>query len=167
MRIADPENNQGLNDEGDKDIKTIENRVKKFRHSAKIVALASNDTRYLKMVKQIDRYWENLFAYPIEVETRIGKTTIQPWRTNNLMERSFRCLKQHGRKKNGQHNLSRTLKGMFADTPLVKNLSHPDYLAILLKGKQNLAKRFADIDIEHVRKEQHENDKNFVTILRA
>lgn len=161
MRIADPENNQGLNDEGNDDIKTIERRVKIFRHSAKIVELASSDTSYHKMVKQIDKYWDKLFADPIEVETRIGKTSIQPQRTNNLMERSFRCLKQDGRKKSGQHCLSRTLKGMLADTPLVKNLSNPDYMAILLKGKKNLAKRFADIDVEHIRKEEQENEKRF------
>ncbi len=162
MKIACPENNQGLNDEGDDDIKTIENRVKKFRHSAKIVALASSgDASYHKMVKQIDKYWDKLFADPIEVETPTGKITIQPQRTNNLMEQSFRFLKRDGRKKSGQHSLTKTLKGMLANTPLVRNLSNPDYADILLKGKKDLAERFADIDIQQVRKEEKENEQRW------
>lgn len=161
MRIACPENNQGLNDEGDKDIKTIEGRVKKFRRSAKIGALASSDTGYRKMVKQIDKYWGKLFADPIQVETPTGTLTIQPQRTNNIMEQSFRFLKRGARKKSGQHSLTKTLKGMLADTPLVRNLSNPDYMSILLKGKQDLASRFADIDIQQVHKEEKEYEKRW------
>ncbi len=90
MRIACPSTQQGLNDEGFDAIKTIESRVKKFRNSAKIVALASRSDSYHKMVKQIDKYWDKLFADPIIVETPTGKITVQPQRTNNLMEQSFR-----------------------------------------------------------------------------
>ncbi len=161
MRIACPENNQGLNDEGFDAIKTIENRVKKFRNDAKIVALASHSASYHKMVKQIDKYWGKLFADPIEVETPAGKITIQPQRTNNIMEQSFRFLKRDSRKKSGQHSLTKTLKGMLADTLLVRNLSNPDYMEILLKGKRNLAERFADIDIQQVRIEEKENEQRF------
>ncbi|MCP4287465.1 MAG: transposase, partial [Gammaproteobacteria bacterium] len=134
MRIARVTHQQGLNDEGDDDIKTIESRVKQFRHSAKIVALSSSDTSYRKMVNQIDRYWDKLFADPIEVDTPAGKITIQPQRTNNLLEQSFRFLKRDNRKRNGQHSLNKTLKGMLADTPLARNLANPDYVGILLKG---------------------------------
>jgi len=78
MRIACPENNKGLNDEGDDDIKTIEGRVKKFRHCVKVETLAKEDLSYRKMVKQIDKYWDKLFADPIEVETAKVRITIQP-----------------------------------------------------------------------------------------
>ncbi len=87
--------------------------------------------------------------------------TIQPQRTNNLLEQSFRFLKRDSRKKSGLHSLSKTLKGMLADTPLVKNLSNPGYMTILLKGKKDLASRFADIDIWQVRKREKENEKNW------
>jgi hypothetical protein len=126
MRIACPDRTQGLNDPGDDDIKTIECRVSQFRHSSKIVALAASNTSYYKMVKQIDKYWDKLFADPIEVKTPSGKLTIQPQRTNNLMEQSFRFLKRDRRKKSGQLSLAKTLKGMLADTPLVRNLSSPE-----------------------------------------
>ncbi len=161
MRIACPDKTQGLNDNGDDDIKTIEKRVSQFRHSPKIVELASSDTSYYKMVKQIDKYWDKLFADPIEVETASGKLMIQPQRTNNLMEQSFRFLKRDRRKKSGQHSLTKTLKGMLADTPLVRNLSNPDYLRILLKGKETIAEQFAEIDIQQVRKEEKENERRW------
>jgi len=159
MRIACPDNHQGLNDEGDDDIKTIKGRVEKFRYSVKVEALAKNDIGYRKMVKQIDKYWDKLFADPVQVETSTGNMTVQPQRTNNLMEQSFRFLKRDCRKKSGQHSLSKTLKVMLADTPLVRNLSNPDYMAILLKGKKDLASRFAEIDIQQVRKKEKENEK--------
>jgi hypothetical protein len=161
MRIACPDKNQGLNDKGDDDIKTIKSRVSKFRHSSKIAALASSDTSYHKMVKQIDKYWGKLFADPIEVETPSGKLMIQPQRTNNLMEQSFRFLKRDRRKKSGQHSLAKTLKGMLADTPLVRNLSSPEYVRILLKGKDTLADRFSEIDIQQVRQEEKQNERRW------
>ncbi len=161
MRIACPDKTPGLNDPGNDDIKTIESRVSQFRHSSKIVALAARDTSYHKMVKQIDKYWDKLFADPIEVETSSGKLMIQPQRTNNLMEQSFRFLKRDRRKKSGLHSLTKTLKGMLADTPLVRNLSNPEYVSILLKGKESLADRFAEIDIQQVRQEEKENERRW------
>ncbi|MEE8058487.1 MAG: hypothetical protein V3T17_11725 [Pseudomonadales bacterium] len=157
MRIACPENNKGLNDEGDDNIKTIEGRVKKFRHCVKVETLAKEDVSYRKMVKQIDKYWGKLFADPIEVETAKGKITLQPQRTNNLMEQSFRFLKRSGRKKSGQHSLGKMLTAMLADTPLVRNLKNPYYLEIILKGKKSLAARFVDIDILQIRQEEKVN----------
>jgi hypothetical protein len=157
MRIADPDSRLGLNDEGGDDIQTIENRVTKFRYSTKIEILARHDISYRKMVKQIDKYWDKLFAAPIEIDTPAGKVTLQPQRTNNLLEQYFRVLKRSGRKKSGLLSLGKMLTGMLAETPLVRNLDKPDYVAILLKGKKTLAQRFADIDIQLVRQEEKIN----------
>ena len=161
MRIACPEHHRGLNDDGDDDIKTIKGRVAKFRSSAQLEVLAKQDIGYRNMVKQIDKYWDKLFADPIPVETPTGTITVQPQRTNNLMEQTFRFLKRDGRKKSGLHSLSKTLTGMLADTPLVRNLSNPDYMAILLQGKTDLASRFAEIDIQQVRQKEQENEKRW------
>ena len=109
------------------------------------------------MVKQIDKYWDKLFAAPIETDTPAGKITLQPQRTNNLLEQYFRVLKRDGRKKSGKLSLGKMLKGMLAETPLVRNLNKPDYVAILLKGNKRLAERFAEIDIQLVRQEEKIN----------
>ncbi len=161
MRIARPDCGQGLNDDGDGEIKTIESRVKTFRYSETIKALSASDISYQRMVKQIDKYWDKLFADPIAVDTPAGTVMIQPQRTNNLMEQSFRFLKRDGRKKTGQKALSRTLVAMLADTPLVRNLDNPAYMRILLNGKATLAARFADIDIRQVREEEQANNNRF------
>jgi len=161
MRIARPGCDQGLNDDGDGDIKTIESRVKAFRYSETIKALSASDTSYHNMVKQIDKYWDKLFADPIAVDTPAGTMMIQPQRTNNLMEQSFRFLKRDGRKKSGQKALGKILVAMLADTPLVRNLNNPEYMKILLNGKDSLAARFADIDIQQVRQEEQQNYNRF------
>ena len=40
---------------------------------------------------------------------------------------------------------------MLADTPLVKNLSNPEYVKIILNGHDTLEERFAEIDEKLVR----------------
>ena len=160
MRIVTPDGQAGLNDNGeDVEIKTIEAGVKKFRESEKIVRLSQADIRYKKMVKQIDKYWNKLFADPIEIKTDSGVVMIQPQRTNNMLERFFRNIKSGSRKKSGTSSLSKTLKAMLADTPLVKNLSIPEYVEIILDGKNNLAERFAEIEIESVRAKLKEDEE--------
>ncbi len=154
MRIADPEQNHGINDDGgDIDIKTIEAEVKKFRHWLLHGEFFSKNESYQKMIDQIDKYWQRLFADPITVNTPRGKITIQPQRTNNILERFFRDIKRKYRKKSGTNSMSNTLKAMLADTPLVKNLKNQEYLNIILNGKATLEERFAEIDAKIVREE--------------
>jgi len=151
MRIAQPDSGKGLNDEGDPDITTIKERVTQFRHSAEIKKLAATNIAYRKMLKQIDKYWDKLFADPIQVATNTGTVTLQPQRTKNILEKFFRDLKLSNRKRSGNHALSKTLKTMMAQTPLVRNLENPQYMEIILNGKASLAERFAEIDVIQVR----------------
>ena len=152
MRIAQPDSQAGLNDEGDADIQTIQAGVTDFRHSKEIKELSATTIAYRKMVKQIDKYWDKLFADPIQVDTKTGIVTIQPQRTNNILEQFFRYLKRQDRKRSGNHSLTKTLKTMFSQTPLVKNLDNPQYMEIILNGKATLSERFAEIDVVQVRK---------------
>jgi hypothetical protein len=57
--------------------------------------------------------------------------------------------------------LGKVLTAMLADTPLVRNLDNADYMKVLLQAKESLAERFADIDIEQVRREEQENNNRF------
>ena len=160
MRIALADGQKGLNDDGeDADIKTIKDAVVAFRNSDRIEKAIKNNVDYKKMVDQIDKYWEKLFADPIAVNTTSGEQLlVQPQRTNNILERFFRDLKRMYRKKTGHKSLNRVIKSMIADTPLVKNLANPDYMEILLKGKNTLEERFAEIDAKLVRQELNKKE---------
>ena len=95
MRIAVADGKKGLNDDGENvDMKTIKEAVTIFRNSDKIKAAVESNVDYKKMVKQIDKYWQKLFADPILVTTTNGeKNLVQPQRTNNIPERFFRDIK--------------------------------------------------------------------------
>jgi len=147
LRIALPDGNKGLNDDGDgSDIKTIEEKVKEFRQQIMNDRSLSQRAPYRKMIQQIDTYWEKLFADPISVDTPNGRIFIQPQRTNNILERFFRDLKRRNRKKSGTSSLTKTLKAILSDTPLVKNLENEQYLTTILDGCATLEERFARID---------------------
>ena len=147
LRIALPEGKNGLNDDGDgTDMKTIEERVKGFREQIVSQSKLSGKDQYKKMIQQLDKYWEKLFADPIAVHTPQGEVFIQPQRTNNILERFFRDIKKRARKRSGTISLTKTLKTIFSDTPLVKNLDNEEYLRIILDGCSTLQERFARID---------------------
>ena len=160
MRMAASDGKKGLNDDGeDDDIKAIERAVTAFRNSDEIRAAVEGDADYRKMAKQIDKYWEKLFADPIVVTTANGETiTIQPQRTNNILERFFRDLKRMYRSRAGTQSLNKVIKAMLADTPLVKNLSNPEYMKIILNGHNTLEERFAEIDEKLVREEMKRSE---------
>jgi hypothetical protein len=154
MRIANPSGRRGLNDEGNKtNIKTIEYRVKKFRVWLTTRKNYSQNHDAQKMIAQIDKYWEKLFADPITVQTASGPIQIQPQRTNNILEQFFRNLKRSNRRKTGNKSSSRMLRTMLAETPLVNNLQNPEYMKILLKNKTSLEELFAEIEIDTLRDE--------------
>ena len=159
MRIAQPSATEGLNDEGDTDIKTIKASVTQFRQDETLKQQALTQPAYQKMFVQIDRYWEKLFADPIKIKTPLGYRQIQPQRTNNIMEQFFRDIKRSYRKKSGNKSLTKILQTMMVDTPLVKNLNNPEYMKIILKGNNDLTGRFVEIDIKQVRQALSEEQK--------
>ena len=153
FRIAEPEGSDGLNDDAmNCDMGNMEAEVKKFINSQEIRQACTVDLDYYKMVRQIEKYWDKLFTAPITVTTKTGVIrTIQPQRTNNLMERFFREANRAPRKRTGGKTLGRALITMLADTPLVKNLENKKYEKIILGGCASLAERFAEIEAKGVR----------------
>lgn len=161
LAIADPKGRKGLNDDGDQaDIKSIEQEVKKFREEIVSEDGYGKNDDYKNMIKQVDKYWEKLFADPIVVSTPTGQSTIQPQRTNNILERFFRDLKRGNRKKSGTISLTRTIRSILADTPLVKNLDNREYLEIILDGCNTLEERFEKIDSRLVLEKLQAEKKN-------
>lgn len=159
MRIALPEGKCGLNDKGDEtDIKTIEKNMIEFKDW-----LVSDECRkktYAKMIEQIEKYWDKLFADPIVVNTSEGEFLIVPQRTNNISEQFFRGEKRRCRKRSGTASLSKTLKTILADTPLVRNLENEEYYKIILNGCSTLAERFSYIDAKLVQEQLKQAQNN-------
>lgn len=146
MRIALPGGDNGLNDDGTaRAMSTIRQSVMEFRRRIEEDPELTDDPLSCKMAKQIDKYSDKLFADPIEVDSPTGPVTIYPQRTNNILEQFFRNLRRAYRRKTGNNSMHRALKTMLTDTPLVKNLDNPEYMAILLDGKANLEALFAQM----------------------
>ena len=154
MRIAQVGQSAGLNSGSDSiALGSIEKAVKQFRKKITGRSDYSSSGYWQARVDQIDKYPEKLLADPITVQTPNGQLQIQPQRTNNLMERFFRDLRRGARRKCGHHSISRFLQSMIADTPLVRNLENPNGLKVLLDGRSTLEERFAQIQVDTVRKE--------------
>ena len=162
MRIAPATSKKGLNDDGiAANVCTIKKGVQEFKKAITNAKGYTKNNRHKEMIKQINRYWEKLFADPIKVETAKGTKLIQPQRTNNLAERNFRDIKRGYRKKTGNGSLGKILRSMLANTPLVKNLKNEEYMKILLNGKSNLEDLFAEIDAADIRNELKEAQNTF------
>jgi len=159
MRIAPQGGGNGLNDDGTPEaISSIQKGVEQFRRQITENPKLADDQLSIKMVAQIDKYDDKLFADPIVVNTPNGSVTIYPQRTNNIIEQFFRDLKRSHRRRTGNNSMSRVLNSMLADTPLVKNLDNPEYMDMLLDGKANLEELFSEVD-----RMQTEKDEKLVT----
>ncbi len=119
------------------------------------------------MILQIKKYWQLLFADPIIVDTPKGKIAIQPQRTIDILEQLFRQVKRIFRRQSGIKSLSKRMQTILANTPYIKNLGNPEYMKIILDGKETLEERFAEIDIKIVRKELLELEQDSAKIPRV
>jgi len=143
LRITLKNGKQGLNDEGENcEMKSISDKVVNFIEKYN----SSGNKYHQKMIKQIEKYYEKLFADPIRVTIGGKEVLIQPQRTNNVMEQFFRYLKRLLRKKGGNISVKRSLTAMLPGTVLIKNLDNEEYLELLLDGTSGLEERFAQVD---------------------
>ena len=109
-----------LRDEGSKEaINKIEDRVDKFMDTELKNKKMIKDPEHIKMIEQLKKYWDRLFADPVEIDTSCGRISIQPQRTNNVMERLFREIKRDYRRKTGNNSMGRKLGAMNANTLLI------------------------------------------------
>jgi len=146
MRIALPGGANGINDDGTTQaMSNVQEAVMRFRTRIDQDRTLASDPLCLKMAEQIDKYRDRLFADPIHVDTPAGPILIYPQRTNNILEQFFRELNRGNRRKTGNNSMQRVLKSMLPDTPLVKNLDNPDYMATLLGNKADLEELFASM----------------------
>lgn len=154
MRIAEVGGTDGLNSgSSPAAMGPIQKAVEQFRKEITSRSDYDSTGHWKRLINQIDKYKEKLFADPISASTPHGPFLIHPQRTNNLMERFFRDWRRGARRRSGHNSINRFLRTMIADTPLVRNLENPRYLEVLLNGQTTLEERFAQIDIKMVRKE--------------
>jgi hypothetical protein len=168
LRMAPVDGDQGLNHDGEAvDMKTLAQAVQAFTQQVRSRPDYATTPALQKLIEQIEHYGPKLFSAPLVVSTPQGSHTLQPQRTNNLLERFFRDFKRGCRRKTGCQALGRTLRTMLADTPLVKNLQNPEYLEILLDGQPTLEALFAQIDPTSVREELEKAQQNPERVPRA
>jgi len=154
MRIAEAGGSRGLNSGSEPvPLGPIQKALGRFRRRILARSDYPDNPSWKTLIAQIDKYWDKLFADPITVKTPHGPVSVQPQRTNNIMERFFRDLRRGARRRTGQNSISKFLQSMIADTPLVRNLDHPHYLKIILSGRASLEDRFADVNGDMVRLE--------------
>ena len=136
MRVALAEGKCGLNDRGEKeDMRTIEKSVEEFCEWLSTDEAFSNNEDYKKMIGQIKKYWQKLFADPLIVDTPKGRIAIQPQRTNNILEQLFRQVKRIFRRQSGIKSLSKRMRTILANTPYIKNLGNLAYMKITMNAK--------------------------------
>lgn len=170
MRIAPTSGTKGLNDDGEEcDMTTMEKELKAFIKSTSIKDNPCKD--YKKMIAQIKKYWEMLFAKPVEARLPNGDVVnVYPQRTSNVMERMFREFQRSEYKRTGMGTLGRTVRAMISETPMMKNLDSPEYMKIILNGQPTLAARFAQLDSKRVQervvKEESLNDEKLPAGLK-
>jgi len=165
MRIALPESGKGVNDDGGDNIKSIEQKVTAFRKW--LTLTQDRKATYAKMISQIDKYKEKLFADPLPVVTPDGVIYVQPQRTNNILEQFFREEKRRGRKRTGKASLNKELKTILAGTPLVRNLDNSAYMDLILDGCADLPERFSQIEAALVKKEMQKMERQGGKVLSA
>ena len=106
---------------------------------------------YGKFLVQIDKYWDKLFADPLQIITLEGGKSIQPQRTNNIMERFFRDFRHSNMRKTGSSSIKKTIKSMMKNTPLVKNLKNTEYMKAVLNENETLEIAFSKIDYKLIK----------------
>lgn len=158
MRVASEKGKEGLNDEGEQNIRLIETSVKEFVDKLEKDQPFCDEKKGSAFLEQIYKYWDKLFADPIVIETGSGTKTIQPQRTNNIMEQMFRNLTRDYKRKTGDSSVGRTVQAMVKDTPFIRNLKNEKYKKIILGDKKSLAEVFAEIDPVVVRRKMKEHN---------
>ena len=151
LRLAEADTHQGLNDDGaEVPTAVLREQVERFCQSMGGNAALMNRKEFKAMLGQIDRHRDKLFADPIQVQTPNGPRTIQPQRTNNILERFFRRIGSQVRKRTGQQPGEAFLDRLLPDFPLVANLDNPRYLDLLLDGCASLTERLSRLDQDTV-----------------
>ena len=167
MRIALPESKNGLNDEGkigsEKELNSMEKELTGYIKTlkGKIEKEPMGKEKLQGVICQLEKYWDKIFASPINVIVNGKEITIFPHRTNNQSEQFYRKLKHLFRRLHGRPSVSKDIDYLPEEIALIENLKNQDYVKTVLKSKDNLAFVFAKLDILKIRLPFEKDDLNF------
>ena len=153
MRIALPETKNGLNDEGkissEKELNSMEKELTGYIKTLKLkIEKDPKGTEKLQgVIRQLEKYWDKIFASPIKVTVDGKEKTIFPHRTNNQSEQFYRKLKHLFRRLHGRPSVSKDIDYLPEEIALIENLKNQDYVKTVLTSIDNLAFEFAKLDI--------------------
>jgi len=154
MRIALPDDNNGLNDSGkiENPSQLDEMEQKLMTYVKKLKSVANNNPLESKqltgVIEQLEKYWDKIFAKPIKIKKGNIEKIIIPQRTNNLSEQFYRSLKQLFRRLHGRRHVGKELLFLPEEIALIENLKNNDYINDLLRSLDRLAEEFAQLDID-------------------
>ncbi|MBA7581386.1 hypothetical protein ES708_23288 [subsurface metagenome] len=150
MRIAMPGDKKGLNDPGkiktEKELTDVETELKNYLHYLDKQKYKSQKVQAI--IKQLEKYWDMIFAGGIKTTVQGQSKTIIPQRTNNISEQFYRRLKQLLRRLHGNSNVNKDLLYLPEEIALIENLSNHKYIKNLMKSEYQLTCEFAKLDIQ-------------------
>ncbi|MCK4745365.1 hypothetical protein KAS41_04855, partial [Candidatus Parcubacteria bacterium] len=169
MRIALATGKKGLNDSAiintGEELQEIECNLKEILQS---IQENKDNSFYIKeidaMVKQLEKYWDKIFATPITIKNSDGETeVIIPQRTNNISEQFYRKLKQLFRRLHGKKSVANDILFLPEEIVLIQNLKNKLYLKDLLGSIDELEKEFSTLDINNVELPFEKKEIEFIT----
>jgi len=166
MRIALPESKNGLNDEGkiksEKELKSMEKELVVYIKTMKTKTenKPKENEKLQGVIKQLEKYWDKIFALPIKVVVEGKEIIIFPNRTNNLSERFYRKLKHLFRRLHGRPGVSKDIDYLPEEIALIENLKNQKYIKTVLKSIENLASEFANLDFLKIELPFEKDDLN-------
>lgn len=153
MRIALPGSKNGLNDQGkinsEKELRSIEKELTGYIRTlkTKIEKEPGENEKLQGVIKQLEKYWDKIFASPIKVIIKGEEKIILPHRTNNQSEQFYRKLKHLFRRLHGRPRVSKDIDYLPEEIALLENLKNQYYVKTVLKSIGNLACEFAKLDM--------------------
>jgi hypothetical protein len=98
------------------------------------------------VLAHLERHGPSLWGHAIALPPQAGGGTRLVERTNLLLETFWGGFKHGERRRSGRKALSQDLEQLPAEALLARNLTHPDYVAILCGTLDDLPRAFAELD---------------------
>ena len=164
LRIAECGQKNGLNDQGKinsaKELLTAEKELRKYINTLKKQTKKDIEKheKTVGVIKQMEKYWDKIFARPIKVVVDGKEKEIIPQRTNNTSAQFYRKIKHLLRRLHGRPTVSKDIDYLPEEIALIENLKNQNYVENIVGGLDTLAKKFAQLDIQKVKLDFQTNE---------